>query len=123
MINPKHVKTFLSAVFKLAKQQGYYRGENPVRDTATSPKAPAPQETYAYDLAEIQQMLSVMPEPAATIFAVAAFTGLRRSELQGLRWEDYKGGQIRCPLDLGRAYQRSEDQSQQGCRPGHQAGS
>ena len=40
-------------------------------------------------------MLSVMPEPAATIFAVAAFTGLRRSELQGLRWEDYKGGQIR----------------------------
>jgi integrase len=40
-------------------------------------------------------MLSVMPEPAATIFAVAAFTGLRRSELQGLRWEDYQSGQIR----------------------------
>ncbi len=27
----KHIKTFLSAVFKLAKQQGYYRAENPVR--------------------------------------------------------------------------------------------
>ena len=40
-------------------------------------------------------MLSVMPEPAATIFAVAAFTGLLRGELQGLRWEDYKDGQIR----------------------------
>ena len=91
----KHIKTFLSAVFKLAKQQGYYSGENPVRDTATSPKAPAPQETCAYDLTEIQQMLSVMPEPAATIFAVAAFTGLRRSELQGLRWEDYQNGEIR----------------------------
>ncbi|MGA2690206.1 MAG: hypothetical protein ABSE85_19260 [Candidatus Korobacteraceae bacterium] len=91
----KHIKTFLSAVFKLAKQQGYYMGENPVRDTATSPKATAPQETYAYDLNEIQQMLSVMPEPAATIFAVAAFTGLRRGELQGLRWEDYEDGQIR----------------------------
>lgn len=91
----KHIKTFVSAVFKLAKQQGYYSGENPVRDTATSPKATAPQETYAYDLSEIQQMLSVMPEPAATIFAVAAFTGLRRSELQGLRWEDYEGGLIR----------------------------
>jgi integrase len=46
-------------------------------------------------LAEIQQMISVMPEPAATIFAVAAFTGLRRGELQGLRWEDYQDGQIR----------------------------
>lgn len=91
----KHIKTFVSAVFKLAKQQGYYTGENPVRDTATSPRAAAPQETHAYDLAEIQQMLAVMPEPAATFFAVAAFTGLRRSELQGLRWEDYQDGKIR----------------------------
>lgn len=40
-------------------------------------------------------MLSVMPEPAATIFAVAAFTGLRRGEIQGLRREDYGDGQIR----------------------------
>jgi len=36
-----------------------------------------------------------MPEPAATIFAVAAFTRLRRSELQGLRWEDYRDSEIR----------------------------
>jgi integrase len=91
----KHIKTFISAVFKLAKQQGYYAGENPVRDTATSPKATAPHETHAYDLAEIQEMLAVMPEPAATVFAIAAFTELRRSELQGLRWEDYREGQIR----------------------------
>jgi integrase len=91
----KHIKTFLSAVFKLARQQDYYMGENPVRDTATSPKATEPQETYAYDLIEIQTMLAVMPEPAATIFAVAAFTGLRRGELQGLRWEDYEDCQVR----------------------------
>ena len=90
----KHIKTFLSGVFKLAKQQGYYQGENPIRDTATSPKASEPLETYAYELSEIQQMLSVMPEPAATIFALAAFTGLRRGELQGLRWEDYQDGEI-----------------------------
>jgi integrase len=90
----KHIKTFMSAVFKLAKQQGYYMGENPVRDTATSPRAKAPQETYAYSLEEIEKMLSVMPEPAATIFAVAAFTGLRRGEIQGLCWEDYSDGQI-----------------------------
>jgi hypothetical protein len=73
----KHIKTFLSAVFKVAKQ------------------AREPQETYAYDLTEIQQMLSVMPEPAATIFAVAAFTGLRRGEVQGLRWENYQDDEIR----------------------------
>lgn len=90
----KHIKTFISAVFKLAKQQGYYSGENPARDTATSPKATPPQEMHAYDLPEIQQMVSVMPEPAATIFAVAAFTGLRRGELQGLQWQDYQDGRI-----------------------------
>lgn len=100
----KHIKAFLSAIFKLAKQQGYYQGENPVRDTATSPKAAKPQETYAYELSEIQQMLSVMPEPAATIFAVAAFTGLRRGELQGLRWEDYQGGEIRVSRAVWEGY-------------------
>lgn len=101
----KHIKTFVSAVFKLAKQQGYYSGENPVRDTATSPKATAPHETYAYDLSEIKQMLSVMPEPAATIFAVAAFTGLRRGELQGLRWEDYQDGVIRVSRAIWEGYE------------------
>jgi hypothetical protein len=40
-------------------------------------------------------MLSVMLEPAATVFAVAPFTGLRQSELQGLRWKDYQDGEIR----------------------------
>lgn len=91
----KHIKTFVSAVFKLAKQQGYYSGENPVRDTAISPRAAEPQETYAYDLDEIQSILALLPETAATVFAVAAFAGLRRSELQGLVWESYQDGVVR----------------------------
>jgi integrase len=91
----KHIKTFMSAFFKLAKQQGYYSGENPVRDTAISPRAAEPQETYAYDLDEIQSILALLPETAATVFAVAAFAGLRRSELQGLVWENYQDGVIR----------------------------
>ena len=85
----------MSAFFKLAKQQGYYSGENPVRDTAISPRAAEPQETYAYDLDEIQSILALLPETAATVFAVAAFAGLRRSELQGLVWENYQDGVIR----------------------------
>lgn len=36
-------------------------------------------------------MLAVVPEPAATTCAVAAFAGLRRAELRGLGWEDYDG--------------------------------
>lgn len=40
-------------------------------------------------------MLAVLPELAATIFATAAFTGLRRGEIRGKRWEDYRDGEIR----------------------------
>ena len=36
-----------------------------------------------------------MPEPARTVCAVAAFTGLSRSELRGLKWGDYDGENIK----------------------------
>jgi hypothetical protein len=38
-------------------------------------------------------MLDKLPEPARTVIAVAAFTGLTRS-LRGLKWEDYDGETI-----------------------------
>jgi integrase len=40
-------------------------------------------------------MLEVLPEPAKTVVATAAFTGLRRSELRGLRWEDLGDTELR----------------------------
>ena len=90
----QHIKCSLSAIFKLAKQQGYFVGESPVRDTAIAPCAKEPQQTHAYSLAEVRTILSVLPEPAASIFAVAAFTGLRRGEIRGMRWQDYRDGEI-----------------------------
>ena len=48
----------------------------------------------AYSLDEIRNILSLIPEPAATIFATAAFNGLRRGEIRGMRWEDYSNGEI-----------------------------
>ncbi len=36
-------------------------------------------------------MLALLPDPAKVIVAVAAFTGLRRGEIRGLRLEDYDG--------------------------------
>jgi len=40
-------------------------------------------------------MIHVLPEPARTIAAVAAFTGLRASELRGLQWNDFTGDELR----------------------------
>ncbi len=90
----KHVKSVVSGIFTLAKQQDYFQGENPARDSAVNPKAAEPEETYAYTLDEIQRILSLLPEPAATAFAVAAFMGLRHGEIQGLLWENYRDGEL-----------------------------
>jgi integrase len=89
----KHIKSVLSAIFSHAKRQGFFDGVNPVRDTAIPP-APKGGDTYAYNLEEINTILAVLPEPAATVFAVASFMGLRRGEIRGLLWENYTDGEI-----------------------------
>jgi integrase len=88
-----HIKAFLSGVFRHAKRQGVINSENPMRDVVL-PKGRPPGETHAYSLEEIMQMLRVLPEPAATIVAAAAFTGARKSEVRGFLWENYDGEQI-----------------------------
>ena len=89
----RHIKSFLSGVFKQAKRLGILDGINPMQDTSIPP-APEPEETYAYTLTEITRMLAVLKEPTRTIVLTAAFTGLRKSELLGLRWQDFDGKQL-----------------------------
>ena len=90
----RNIKTVISGIFTLAKRQGYLDRENPARDAAISSKAKAPQETFAYNLDEIMIILSVLPEPAATVFATASFSGLRHGELMGLEWPSYAEGEL-----------------------------
>ena len=87
------VKTILSSIFKLAIQQDYRSGPNPIRETSL-PKAPGPQETHAYDLETIHRMLALVPANARTIVALAAYSGLSRSEIQGLLWEGFTGSEV-----------------------------
>ncbi len=84
----RHLKALLSGIFNHAKQQGYYDAFNPVHGVAI-PKARSGGETHAYSLEEIQDFLMSVPEPGATALALLAFTGIRRSEGEGLRWQDY----------------------------------
>ena len=88
-----HIKNLLSAAFKHAKRLGAINGVNPIQDVSI-PKAKPTAETYAYSVEEIFSMLSVLSYPASTIVATAAFTGLRRSELRGLQWENYREGAL-----------------------------
>jgi integrase len=89
-----HLRSLLSAIFKHAIQQGYLNGPNPIREVGI-PNAPEGEDTYAYSLEEITRILLYLPQPAYTITALAAFTGLRRSELAGQLWENYDGDELR----------------------------
>ena len=90
----KHLKSFLSGVFKLAIQLDYYASNhNPVQQTSI-PKARPADETFAHSLEEIDEMLAVIPEPGATVIATAAYTGARRGEIRGMSWENYNRGEM-----------------------------
>ncbi len=99
-----HIKHFLSGVFRYARRQGVLDNPNPIRDVEIPNARPA-GETYAYSLEEEAQMLAILPEPAATVVAAAAFTGARKGEIRGFTWENYNGSEIRVEKSIWRSYQ------------------
>lgn len=87
------IKTVMSAVFTYARQRDVIRHANPVQGSKAEGRRTKP-DIYDYTLEEIQHMLTVLPEPARTAVATAAFTGLREGELRGLKREDYTGEEL-----------------------------
>jgi len=78
------IKAFFSGMFKHAKQSGAVSGVNPGDDTKVG-GVRKKFVGYAYSFDQILVMLEKLPEPAKTVCATAAFTGLSASELRGLR--------------------------------------
>jgi integrase len=99
----QHVKALLSGAFRYAKRQGILNSENPVRD-AVLPKCKETEDTYAYSLEEELTMMRILPEPASTAVALAAFTGFREGELRGALWENYTGDEIRVTKAVWRGH-------------------
>jgi integrase len=84
------IKTAMSAAFTIARQKDFSRTANPIVGTKAEGSR-CKFKPHAYTLAEITEILAVLPEPARGVVAVAAFTGLRHREIRGLRREDYDG--------------------------------
>jgi integrase len=101
----KRIKSQLSAIFGLAKRFGFFDGMNPATDTKIDPHATPPGETPVYSFEDAQAFLSVIPEPAATAVAVAAFTGLREGEISGLHWEDYRDGALHVARSIWKGHE------------------
>ncbi len=101
------VMNFLRGVFTWAIQDGAYRQPNPFNgikaggtrrkrtDLDLREKKIQESNEHAYTLEEVATMLDKLPNPAKTVCAVAAFAGLSRSELWGLKWSDYSGEEIK----------------------------
>lgn len=89
----KNMKGFLSGAFRYAVRTGVIRF-NPMRETMI-PKTGKPMEiTHAYSLDEIHNILKLLAEPSRTAVLVAALTGMRLSEIRGLRWDDFTGDEL-----------------------------
>jgi integrase len=84
------LKSLLSGIFTHALRMGVIAGSNPISPISI-PRGSQSGQTYAYSLEEIEQILRLLPEPAKTAFAVAAFAGMREGEIRGLDWLDYDG--------------------------------
>ena len=100
------IKSFVSGVFKHAKQIGVLDGINPVQDSVVLGRTDR-RKMPAYDLVEIEALMRAVPEPAKTIVAVASLTGLRVSELMGLRWTDYNGETLHVSRSVWRTHIRA----------------
>jgi integrase len=99
------IKNFMSGVFTWAITDEAYSGTNPMdgvkaggwtrQSQRPDPKNERERKIRAsnehrYNLGEVADMMAKLPEPARTVCAVAAFTGLTKSELRGLKWGDIR---------------------------------
>jgi len=98
----RNLKSFLSGAFRFAKRQGVVN-DNPIRDVAI-PRGMPKRDRAPYSLEEVTTMLRVVPEPSRTVVLVAALTGLRLSELKGLRWEDFDGDTVNIRRSVWQGY-------------------
>ena len=87
------VKSFLSGTFKHALREGFLDGYNPIQNTSV-PGRPEKFHGQVYTMSEIEaiaESVGSVNMQALAVISVAAFGGLRLSELRGLRWSDYSG--------------------------------
>jgi integrase len=97
------LKALMSGIFTFARQEDVIRGANPMQGVKADGRRYKPSR-HVYTLNDIFAMLPKLPEPARTVVMVAAFAGLRASEVRGLRWEDYTGDELRVARAVWRTH-------------------
>lgn len=88
------LKCLMSGIIRYAIRTGRINGTNPVRE-ACIPRGNPRQETYAYNLQQIREIMEVMPLRERALIAVLGFLGLRRGEARCLDLRNYDGAFLR----------------------------
>jgi integrase len=95
------IKSFVHLVFAEASRKDLYDRKNPAAEAKVSAKNKTTKKTYAYTDAEAKAIINTVSEPYSVIFAVAHYTGLRRSEILGLKWSDYVDASLHITRSVG----------------------
>jgi integrase len=89
----EHIKHLMSGIFRYALRMGVLNGVNPVQSSCL-PKARPAGATHAYTISQILAIIDALPLPARAMISIAAFAGLRKGEMRGLRPTDYDGSSL-----------------------------
>jgi integrase len=92
----KGLQAVLSSIFTKAEDWGYWEGKNPTRRTTLGRKKPKRERRILTD-EQLRLLLIAIPEHVRLMVETAVSTGLRISEILGLRWKcvDLNSGVIR----------------------------
>jgi len=111
----------LKATFDVARMEGSYDATsiNPFEEVKIPKASKQRQPTRYASLDTVLDMIDALDEPAATVVSVAAFSGLRKAEIQGLRWEDLKAGELHVQRSAWRttAIQEVKTETSKGAVP------
>ena len=120
-----HLLTYIERVYfpnltrtKLNTPTELNRGEfhlDPVTSTKR-PKARAKEETYAYSIEEELIVLDAFKDNRRSLAAISlvSWSGVSRSELEGLRWEDRREGHLHIARSVVEGAEGDQDSASQG---------
>jgi integrase len=99
-----HAKWVASGIYKIAIAQGFAaQKSNPWPAAMCLEQATAPADGEKYSLTEALGTIAALDRVDAKLaFALACFLGMRKGEIQVLKWEDFVDGEVRIERAMSR---------------------
>jgi integrase len=91
----RDLNAYVSGLFSVAEEWGWLAaGRHPVRGRFHLPENRPARSKVILSPGQFQSLLGVLEEPYRSVVAVAALSGLRKGELEALRWRHVGQGEL-----------------------------